>query len=156
MSGIRWGLRIPTGPSSGLPRLSAHTIEYLTRVILSYSTINVFFYTGCDHISFISKCLSGCPSTRYLRWRHLFRGIKVGLTASCHDHTCAAGTSQTNCGRFPRMQGCPSRASLASANMRRGQTAWSPCSGISRTPTLGYSSLSSSCQERRQCMVRIS
>ena len=114
------------------------------------------FYTRCDDVSFLLESVSACHSAGDLRWKRLVRSIPVGLTASCCDHAYAAGTSRTSCGRFPRMQGCPSRASLASANMRKGPTVWSPCSGISRTPTQGCSSLSSSCLGRRQCMVQFS
>lgn len=68
----------------------------------------------------------------------------------------SSGTSPTSCVRSQRMLGCPSRVSRVSVSTHREPTAWSPCSGTWRTPTLDCSSSSSSCRGRHPSTVRAS
>ncbi len=64
------------------------------------------------------------------------------------------GVSLTSCARYPRTQGCPSKASPASASTPRGQTAWSRCSSISKCLMWDYSSLWSFFLGKHQSMVK--
>ncbi|TMS18725.1 Protein argonaute-2 [Larimichthys crocea] len=52
-------------------------------------------------------------------------------------------------------RGCPSRVSLASVSTPREQTAWSPCSGTSSTPTRASSWLSSSYRGKRPVYAEV-